>query len=386
MTSLGWFFEAAACCSSSATRVSACTCILGAGRLCSARRDRPTLLTTARMLTSSSQTAAAIFNQRARPAFSSGSCGMAHGWASGALLGWRFRSGALDAAAAGMGLRSAHAAFVTRVKHTARSVIDDIPRRAGERQQRIAQRQRPEPQMRQRQRQREQRYGVRRRRKAGSRCPNAAGRAAGHRRRLRRGRRNRNPRSPAAAVALRRFRHQSRPACSGRSGRWDLALLGLREMVLANTAGSGGDWRAAGVREAPVAAQPAMSTQPASTADRHGQAMSDAGEWLHGAVPGTRSPHHRRRRAFGQQTKGTGMRPTSWRALDAQEKAGAPKGGWRGLADQAATSCRASATSTESPSWFRTSSPDSGTSPDVLCDTMIFLAINPRQVICEEAA
>lgn len=30
--------------------------------------------------------------------------------------------------------------------------------------------------------------------------------------------------------------------------------------------------------------------------------------------------------------------------------------------------------------------PDSGTSPDVLCETMIFLAINPRQVICEEAA
>ena len=29
---------------------------------------------------------------------------------------------------------------------------------------------------------------------------------------------------------------------------------------------------------------------------------------------------------------------------------------------------------------------DSGTSPDVLCDTMIFRAINPRQVICEELA
>ena len=57
-------------------------------------------------------------------------------------------------------------------------------------------------------------------------------------------------------------------------------------------------------------------------------------------------------------------------------------GGW----DQAATSCRASATSTESPSWFSTSSPDSGTSPDVLCETMIFRAISPRQVICEEAA
>jgi len=50
------------------------------------------------------------------------------------------------------------------------------------------------------------------------------------------------------------------------------------------------------------------------------------------------------------------------------------------------TNCRASATSTESPSWFSTSSPDSGTSPDVLCDTMIFLAISPRQVICEELA
>jgi hypothetical protein len=59
--------------------------------------------------------------------------------------------------------------------------------------------------------------------------------------------------------------------------------------------------------------------------------------------------------------------------------------GMKGM-DHAATSCRANATSTESPSWFRTSSPDSGTSPDVLCDTMIFRAINPRQVICEELA
>lgn len=33
---------------------------------------------------------------------------------------------------------------------------------------------------------------------------------------------------------------------------------------------------------------------------------------------------------------------------------------------QAATSCRASATSMESPSWLSTSNPDSGTSPDVL--------------------
>ena len=47
---------------------------------------------------------------------------------------------------------------------------------------------------------------------------------------------------------------------------------------------------------------------------------------------------------------------------------------------------RQKATSTESPSWLRTSSPDSGTSPDVLCDTMIFLAISARQVICEVAA
>lgn len=34
----------------------------------------------------------------------------------------------------------------------------------------------------------------------------------------------------------------------------------------------------------------------------------------------------------------------------------------------AATNCLASATSTESPFWFSTSSPESGTSPDVLCD------------------
>lgn len=49
----------------------------------------------------------------------------------------------------------------------------------------------------------------------------------------------------------------------------------------------------------------------------------------------------------------------------------------------AAMSCRASAISTESPSWFNESSPDSGTSPEVLCATAIFLAINCRHVICE---
>lgn len=49
----------------------------------------------------------------------------------------------------------------------------------------------------------------------------------------------------------------------------------------------------------------------------------------------------------------------------------------------AAISCLASAISTESPSWFRESSPDSGTSPEVLCATAIFLAISCRQVICE---
>jgi len=69
-----------------------------------------------------------------------------------------------------------------------------------------------------------------------------------------------------------------------------------------------------------------------------------------------------------------------------EKEAGAPKGSRHGVADQAATSCRASATSTESPSWFSTTNPDSGTSPDVLCETMIFQAISPRQVICEEAA
>lgn len=54
--------------------------------------------------------------------------------------------------------------------------------------------------------------------------------------------------------------------------------------------------------------------------------------------------------------------------------------------NQAATNCRASATSTESPSWFKTSSPDSGTSPEVDCETMIFFAMSSRQVICEEPA
>ena len=67
------------------------------------------------------------------------------------------------------------------------------------------------------------------------------------------------------------------------------------------------------------------------------------------------------------------------------DKKSGPEGAAKSSTAQC-TNCRASATSTESPSWFRTSSPDSGTSPDVLCDTMIFLAINPRQVICEELA
>lgn len=54
--------------------------------------------------------------------------------------------------------------------------------------------------------------------------------------------------------------------------------------------------------------------------------------------------------------------------------------------DHAITNSLASATSTESPSWLRTSNPDSGTSPDVLCETMIFLAMSVRQVICDVAA
>ena len=67
------------------------------------------------------------------------------------------------------------------------------------------------------------------------------------------------------------------------------------------------------------------------------------------------------------------------------KKAAAPEGAAKSSNAQC-TNCRASATSTESPSWFRTSSPDSDTSPEVDCDTMIFLAISPRQVICEELA
>ena len=73
------------------------------------------------------------------------------------------------------------------------------------------------------------------------------------------------------------------------------------------------------------------------------------------------------------------------RELIADRKGTAPEGAAKFNHAQC-TNCRASATSTESPSWFRTSSPDSGTSPEVDCDTMIFLAINPRQVICEELA
>lgn len=69
-----------------------------------------------------------------------------------------------------------------------------------------------------------------------------------------------------------------------------------------------------------------------------------------------------------------------------EKEAGDPMGRRHVYIDQAMTSCLASATSTESPSWLRTSSPDSGTSPDVLCDTVIFLAISPRQVICDVAA
>jgi hypothetical protein len=72
-------------------------------------------------------------------------------------------------------------------------------------------------------------------------------------------------------------------------------------------------------------------------------------------------------------------------SVDRDEERGPRRGRQRSSKAQR-TSCRASATSTESPSWFRTSSPDSGTSPEVDCDTMIFLAINPRQVICEELA
>lgn len=67
------------------------------------------------------------------------------------------------------------------------------------------------------------------------------------------------------------------------------------------------------------------------------------------------------------------------------EKEAAPEGAAK-FSNAQCTNCRASATSTESPSWLRTSNPDSGTSPDVLWDTMIFLAISPRQVICEELA
>lgn len=51
--------------------------------------------------------------------------------------------------------------------------------------------------------------------------------------------------------------------------------------------------------------------------------------------------------------------------------------------DYALMSCQASAIFTEFSSWFVESSPDSGTSPDVLCATVIFFAINCRHAICE---
>ena len=159
-TGLGWRFEAADCCSSSATRVlSACTWASWAlAWLCSLRRDRPTLLTTASTLTSSSQAAAAIFSQRAWSSLRREVAGCS--WLG--LLGLRGfgfrRAGCGDGGDAASGARR-HA----REAHRARSVIDgQFPGRAGECQQGIAQRQRPEPQMRRRQRQRVQRRGLRR--------------------------------------------------------------------------------------------------------------------------------------------------------------------------------------------------------------------------------
>ena len=79
------------------------------------------------------------------------------------------------------------------------------------------------------------------------------------------------------------------------------------------------------------------------------------------------------------------IEPFTARSASRRGKKCGPRGGPQQQRAQC-TNCRASATSTESPSWFNTSRPHSGTSPDVLCETMIFLAINCRQAICEVPA
>jgi len=113
----------------------------------------------------------------------------------------------------------------------------------------------------------------------------------------------------------------------------------------------------------------------------HG-ALTIAAAWPAGSKQNALAPA----RIHGGAAPWTAIRPRKTAPKGRGKKPATPRGHRHGHMDQTVTSCRASATSTESPSWFRTSSPDSGTSPDVLCDTMIFRAINPRQVICEELA
>ena len=93
-----------------------------------------------------------------------------------------------------------------------------------------------------------------------------------------------------------------------------------------------------------------------------------------------RSPHHRRPQRSGSKQRELHAPD---HGVPMRRKKRPRRAAKHGLADQAATvvgQCHPR----RSPSWFSTSSPDSGTSPDVFCETMIFLAINPRQVICEE--
>lgn len=113
----------------------------------------------------------------------------------------------------------------------------------------------------------------------------------------------------------------------------------------------------------------------------HG-ALTIAAAWPAGSKQNALTPA----RIHGGRRHGLSHTPKKNGPEGPWKEAGDPEGRRHEHMDQTVTSCRASATSTESPSWFRTSSPDSGTSPDVLCDTMIFRAINPRQVICEELA
>ena len=96
--------------------------------------------------------------------------------------------------------------------------------------------------------------------------------------------------------------------------------------------------------------------------------------------PETSSPHHRR---LWPRAAANNAEPRSAHRVYRDGKNG-PEGaieistltgvGHAAILDKAAGPVRA--TLDGSPSWFRTSGPDSGTSPEVDCETMIFLAIS----------